>query len=211
MNGDPNYFSSIIRESEFLMGDDLEGSSFLLENDTNLISSETAPNERSSGDHYFVDDDSVAEAEKDQKKEKNKRKIAILKEKVNMKKMRLNEDTSTDAIDSDNNIQPSQQFQIIVQSMPHPDNTILSLLPKHFFDPHPTLSLPNIECPFVQAIAAGLKSYKKKLKKKYDEAGCPLVLIICSDAGRAATVIKSLSKELKCRIAKLFSRHFKVN
>jgi protein CMS1 len=41
--------------------------------------------------------------------------------------------------------------------------------------------------------------------------GCPTLLIICSSAIRATEIIKSVSSKLiKCKIAKLFAKHFKL-
>jgi len=48
------------------------------------------------------------------------------------------------------------------------------------------------------------------LNKPMEERGCPLVLVLCSGAKRAAEVINSLSQRVHCRISKLFAKHFKV-
>jgi protein CMS1 len=66
---------------------------------------------------------------------------------------------------------------------------------------------------FVKAIASGIPSFWKCLHPKNyvnEEKGCPKVIVICSGARRAANVINAMSKELKCKIAKLFAKHFKV-
>lgn len=68
-------------------------------------------------------------------------------------------------------------------------------------------------CSFVNAIG----TLKKKLQQTGsgggdtdEERGSPLVLVICASAQRAVEVINSLSQGLKCKIAKLFAKHFKV-
>jgi protein CMS1 len=69
-------------------------------------------------------------------------------------------------------------------------------------------------CPFVRALSVNMPSYKKLLLNnsgKKDDFGCPLLLILCSSAIRATQIIKSMSAKLiKCKIAKLFAKHFKV-
>jgi hypothetical protein len=83
---------------------------------------------------------------------------------------------------------------------------------RQFFDPTCVENTPS-QCPYTRAIAAQIKSHKKILNR-YDKSdennGSPVVLIICSSAIRATQVISSLSKTIKCRIAKLFAKHFKL-
>ena len=69
-------------------------------------------------------------------------------------------------------------------------------------------------CPFVRALSANLEGYKKTLLNNNapkDDFGCPVLLVLCSSAIRATQIIKSISAKLiKCKIAKLFAKHFKV-
>jgi protein CMS1 len=69
-------------------------------------------------------------------------------------------------------------------------------------------------CSFVRALSANMPGYKKLLLNKApskEDYGCPLLLVVCSSAIRATQVIKSMSAKLiKCKIAKLFAKHFKV-
>jgi protein CMS1 len=69
-------------------------------------------------------------------------------------------------------------------------------------------------CSFVRALSANMPGYKKLLLNKAsskEDHGCPLLLVVCSSAIRATQVIKSMSAKLiKCKIAKLFAKHFKV-
>jgi len=64
---------------------------------------------------------------------------------------------------------------------------------------------------FLRAVSLGLgPSWKAMLNKPMEERGCPLVLVLCSGAKRAAEVINALSQRVHCRISKLFAKHFKV-
>lgn len=69
-------------------------------------------------------------------------------------------------------------------------------------------------CPFVRALSANMQGYKTSLMNNEapkDDFGCPLLLVVCSSAIRATQIIKSISSKLiKCKIAKLFAKHFKV-
>ena len=70
-------------------------------------------------------------------------------------------------------------------------------------------------CSFVSAIAIAMPSYKKKLvaaatTTSEEDRGSPVVLVICASAHRSTDIINSISQGLKCKIAKLFAKHFKV-
>jgi len=69
-------------------------------------------------------------------------------------------------------------------------------------------------CPFTRALSANMENYKKILLQNQaskDDFGCPILLVVCSSAIRATQIIKSISSKLiKCKIAKLFAKHFKV-
>jgi protein CMS1 len=70
-------------------------------------------------------------------------------------------------------------------------------------------------CPFVRALSANMPNYKALLLNssvgEKEDFGCPQLLIICSSAIRATQIIKSISARLiKCRVAKLFAKHFKI-
>ena len=70
-------------------------------------------------------------------------------------------------------------------------------------------------CSFVSAIAVAMPSYKKKLvaaatTTSDEDRGSPVVLVICASAHRSTDIINSMSQGLKCKIAKLFAKHFKV-
>lgn len=64
---------------------------------------------------------------------------------------------------------------------------------------------------YIKAMSAGLPSLKKAIKvENISDAGSPKVLIVCSNASKATDIIKEISLHLKCKIAKLYARHFKV-
>ncbi|KAJ1437754.1 U3-containing 90S pre-ribosomal complex subunit-domain containing protein [Ochromonadaceae sp. CCMP2298] len=70
-------------------------------------------------------------------------------------------------------------------------------------------------CPFVRALSANMPNYKQLLLNSSvankEDFGCPQLLILCSSAIRATQIIKSISARLiKCRVAKLFAKHFKI-
>eukprot|EP01038_Epipyxis_sp_PR26KG_P009612 gene9612-12944_t len=70
-------------------------------------------------------------------------------------------------------------------------------------------------CPFSNIIINGIISYKKVLSSKnvpkyFDNHGCPMVVIVCSSAVRAIEIMKSLAKEIKFPIVKLFAKHLKL-
>lgn len=75
-----------------------------------------------------------------------------------------------------------------------------------------TKSLKKI-CPFTRALSANLPTYKTILfDTTNNEHGCPIVLILCSSAIRATQIIQSISSKLiNIKIAKLFSKHIKIN
>ena len=77
-----------------------------------------------------------------------------------------------------------------------------------------TKSKKNKICPFVRTLSANMPNYKKLLMNTSlpkEDRGCPMLLILCSSAIRATQIIKSISAKLiKCKIAKLFAKHFKV-
>lgn len=78
-----------------------------------------------------------------------------------------------------------------------------------------TVSTKHAVCPFVRALSVGLPTYKKLILETdgvgSEKFGCPIVLIVCASAQRASEIIKSVSAKLiKCKIAKLYAKHFKV-
>ena len=116
-----------------------------------------------------------------------------------------------------------EQFRIFMQHQPKTaaGSLLASFLPSDFFYPVPS-SVPLEEkkkkkpgngksISLLCAIEAGMGGdFRKRLAQPSDEMGCPVVIILCSSARRAAEVIKQISPKLHCHIAKLFAKHFKV-
>ncbi|RKP09218.1 U3-containing 90S pre-ribosomal complex subunit-domain containing protein [Thamnocephalis sphaerospora] len=87
--------------------------------------------------------------------------------------------------------------------------------PEHFVDTtafdgeHHTVALE----PFLQAIAPTLfhTCAKTPVKGRSEPRGSPLMLVVSSSGIRCTDVIRSLEQvHSKCRVAKLFAKHFKV-
>jgi U3-containing 90S pre-ribosomal complex subunit len=91
---------------------------------------------------------------------------------------------------------------------------LAKLLTEQHFLSAPAVGVPQsgaTKCSFVNHIACGLPGYRNRLQAVNSmENGAPIVLIICASAQRAADVINAVSKSLKCKVAKLFAKHFKV-
>ena len=96
------------------------------------------------------------------------------------------------------------------------DNSTEKLKVEHFYGAS-SIEIATCKngCSFVSAIAIAMPSYKKKLvaaatTTSEDDRGSPVVLVICASAHRSTDIINSISQGLKCKIAKLFAKHFKV-
>jgi hypothetical protein len=103
------------------------------------------------------------------------------------------------------NVRPTGDVDFTVEDFTYPDLDESST----------TKSAKNKKiCPFVRALSANMPGYKKMLLNKVaskEDFGCPLLLVLCSSAIRATQIIKSMcAKLIKCKIAKLFAKHFKV-
>lgn len=89
--------------------------------------------------------------------------------------------------------------------------------PLDFVSPSPTEgSSSSKQCPFVRAVSDNIPNYKRLLgtgaASAGDANGCPIILVVCSSASRATEIIRSLSgRPLKCKVAKLFAKHFKIS
>ena len=66
------------------------------------------------------------------------------------------------------------------------------------------------KCPLDIVSSVELSGLKRSLKIGSFEAGSPVCIIICPSALRCTQVIANLSNKYKCRIAKLFAKHMKV-
>lgn len=72
--------------------------------------------------------------------------------------------------------------------------------------------ISSIPCNFTKAICVVLPRFKKMIKTRNanEVKGCPLIVIVAMSAIRATEILNSISKQLKCRIAKLFAKHIKI-
>jgi hypothetical protein len=180
------------------------------------------------------DEEDVDNRKKEEKKLKRKQKFAVMKEKKRQKLETSDNDENLDQLQ----LSTDEMITALLQHMPesfiatskHSGNEFeLS----DFFSPilpSATESLTKAPNPFIRALSVGLPNYKKLLlgssnnsgKKGTKEDnktstltsndyGCPVVLIICASANRATEIVKSISARLiKCKIGKLFAKHFKI-
>lgn len=179
------------------------------------------------------EDHSGAESDEEEKQEqlreeakrlKKKRKFEELKAKKRLKK---EEEIAEETAESIAQLNPDQMLQLLDSHLPAEamDATMDAFgnrkeFPSEIFfcpslDPSGTTeSTTKKPCPFVRALSCALPGYKKLLLKtnvNKDLNGCPILLVVCASAQRATEIIKSVSSKLiKCKIAKLFAKHFKI-
>lgn len=171
------------------------------------------------------EDDEAGESglNKEAKKLKRKEKFKAMKEK---KRQRLMDEEKDNVKDGEGEIEqlqltPSESLELIENNIPKPLKMeyMGKLTAENFFlpalDPScVTESKTKLTCPFVRALSASFPNYKKlffEVPKNKEDYGSPLLLIVCSGAIRATEIIKSISSKLiKIKIAKLFSKHFKI-
>jgi hypothetical protein len=187
----------------------------------------------SSGGDLSEEEGDSDERKKEEKKLKRKQKFAVMKEKKRQKQESVDHDDNLDQ----SQLSADEMIGALLEHMPesfiatskHSGNQFeLS----DFFSPvlpSATESLTKAPNPFIRALSVGLPNYKKLLlgnnsnNKKApkddnkastlnsNDYGCPMVLIICASAVRATEIIKSISARLiKCKIGKLFAKHFKI-
>lgn len=111
-----------------------------------------------------------------------------------------NEQQETTVLSSEDQYQLCQQYC--------PSNLHLSLNQDNFH--HILLNNSNKKCSFVQIIHSSLPNFKDLMRCGTNAPGSPYVLIVCSAASRAADVINLISKDMKCKVGKLFAKHFKI-
>lgn len=152
--------------------------------------------------------------EDNSKKSKKKRKFEALKDK---KTDKLNSNSEQEV--SLTQLPTDEMVMELVKNKPKllkfPDFQEGSFFFPDFAVPQ-TASKTKKVCPFVRALSTILPNYKKVLVGEIDGIsselfGCPILIIICASAIRATEIIKSVSSKLiKCKIAKLFAKHFKL-
>jgi hypothetical protein len=109
------------------------------------------------------------------------------------------------------------QYRLCSTNCPPSPSFDFHLTPQNFLD------LSSITTPqskstkknsFVTAMELGIPSFRQLVKGSptagASGVGAPTVVVICAAAKRAADVINLISKDIKCKIGKLFAKHFKV-
>jgi len=151
-----------------------------------------------------IDNEPSDEINLNEKKLKKKRKFAELKAVI----ADIKNKTSTK--EEVQILQPETQFDYILKFMSCSSGLFFSTIrPVNFFNPNPPSAIQR-PCKFVTAIASGIHGFRSVIKKVPEELGCPFVVIVSGSANRCVEIIKSVSKGLKCKVAKLFSRHVKI-
>lgn len=136
------------------------------------------------------------------KKAKRKEK---LQQKKQVKKARLQEnDVTTPRL-----LSPEEQLLLLLKHWPEDPVVKATTLELERLLNMSHMHNPN-GCNFSASILHKLPAFRRETAQESDEKGCPLVVIVCSGAIRCTEVIQNVSKTLKCKIAKLFAKHFKV-
>ena len=150
------------------------------------------------------EDAGAASLAKRAKKEKKKRKFEEMKEK---KMSALSSQSSEAAADV---IEAESQLELYIQNkepnipMDFSEDNFLSL---------PSRSNTGEGNRFISTIDVAIPSRADLFRAPISpEEGCcsPVVLVICSGARRGCDVINMLSQNLKCKIGKLFAKHFRI-
>lgn len=170
-------------------------------------------------------EDNGEQLREQEKKLKRKKKFEEMKAK---KKMKKSEDVDDQEAEREVSQLTAEQMLALVQAkFPFELQDLLmdahqrpkEFTAEEFFCPAlaasgTTESTTKKPCPFVRALSVAMPGYKKTLlstKSHEEHNGCPILLIVCASAQRATEIIKSVSSKLiKCKIAKLFAKHFKV-
>lgn len=186
------------------MGDRLEDDVFELDdkiesfNDGEVLSEDGSASDSDEADFDNSEDDEAAK--KQAKQAKKKRKFEEMKAK---KKARLEDSSSSEAKAPSSLSLPVDQVDLVKSLAP--GNAEFNFTAEDFF---------SFESPekgksyHMAAITTGMPLFRSALSEL--EAGSPLVVVVCSSARRAATVINTISTEAKCKIGKMFAKHFKV-
>lgn len=137
------------------------------------------------------------------KKAKKKRKLLQLKEKSSKssRKLRLYET-------------PESQYEAVTQYLLDSCN-LSDLNASHFFNPYDVPKKNNsgmVEKGGIcsRALKVGCQGFKKEVKSRRGDPGCPLAVIICASANRCVTINSEISHTFQCKVSKLFAKHLKV-
>lgn len=174
--------------------------------------------ERELSDDDDDDEEEADEAKKESssssslKKEKKKRKFSEMKE----KKLLARSSSSSSSSEGEEEESPLQVF------LKHkPPSAPSDFSPEHFLqlNPHPSSSSitakkkkkpPSPPSLFLDAIDQAVPSREDLLRAGDTEECSPRVVVVCSGARRGCDVIQILSKHYKCKVGKLFAKHFRI-
>ena len=149
--------------------------------------------------------DEVVRLAKKEKTEKKKRKFSEMKEKKSIALSSQSTDVEIDSLDA------SSQYRLV---MKHSIKSKESLdISEECFMSLPSPSSGRKVSKFVTAIDHAVPSRADLLQlpsPALDGCCSPMVLVICSGARRGCEVINILSQNYKCKIAKLFAKHFRI-
>jgi hypothetical protein len=157
------------------------------------------------------------------KKIKRKQKFTEMKLK---KKQRLEEENntlpssstslSTSSSSPVGALSSEDQYRLCSTNCPPSPSFHFHLTPQNFLDLSSSSSSSKSQSSkknsFVTAMEFGIPSFRQMIKATTTTGapGAPTVVVICAAAKRAADVINFISKDVKCKIGKLFAKHFKV-
>ena len=104
-------------------------------------------------------------------------------------------------------LSPAQQLQLLLNHQPDARASNLNLSENDFAD---LSSLSLSQDKLNAAIQLSVPDFNETARTEPEDRGSPTVVVVCSSAIRSVEVIGILSKTLKCKIGKLFAKHFKV-
>lgn len=150
------------------------------------------------------DDTSAASLAKRAKKEKKKRKFTEMKEKKLSALTSQSSEPVTDVMNAESQLELYLHNKEPNIPMDFCENNFLTL---------PSRSNTGEGNRFISTIDLAIPSRADLFRAPLSpEEGCcsPVVLVICSGARRGCDVINMLSQNLKCKIGKLFAKHFRI-
>ena len=154
------------------------------------------------------DNDEETQAEATAKGQKRKNKFAELKER--RKKFRTEKEISTGTASKTTAANDVAQCKAILAVFKGTRFSRDGIEPALFLS-YSTPTAPNKKkTPFFSCIQHAIPDFQNVKKSAHVETGSPLVLIITAGAARSAEIVKSESVYRRCKIAKLFAKHFKV-
>lgn len=159
-----------------------------------------------SDDESSAEDDGAASRAKREKKEKKKRKFNEMKEK---KKLTAMQSKSSEPL-TDVVVDAAGQLDLYLS---HKEPNVPMDFSEHNFLTLPSQHNTGADNRIISTIDLAFPSRSDLLRlPEATEEGCcsPSVLVVCSGARRGCDVINSLSRNFKCKIGKLFAKHFRI-